>query len=168
MTGTACGLQFYASGWSPDQRRAQGSSAILSMPRNPATKSRKRNVQSCGLWIDCISNAILTQFGQIAPGVATKCQQSSQDCPTIAIRLQSAQTEPGQNQPKIHSNAKRNCHNQIELRWDCKTTMDRKDCTKILGNPQPKTRSGLSPGVPHRNHDATLQSVMDQSAIHQK
>ena len=46
--------------------------------------------------------------------------------------------------------------------------MDCKDCTKILGDPQFKTRSVLFPGVPNRNHDSTLQSLLDQSAIRQK
>ena len=76
-----------------------GSSAILSTPRNPRNclfrlfailpQSRNSILQSCGLWIDCIFKAILIQFGWIASGVAIKCQQLSQDCPTIAIREES-------------------------------------------------------------------------------
>ena len=52
-------------------------------------QSRNSILQSCGLWIDCIFKAILIQFGWIASGVAIKCQQLSQDCPTIAIREES-------------------------------------------------------------------------------
>ena len=90
-TPIAPGLRFDSSGWGPDSGPLY---AIFEMPRNPRLFAIL--VQSCELWVDCRIKAILTQFRQIA----TKYLQSAQDCNQTEIRVQSTQTEPGQNQPK--------------------------------------------------------------------
>ena len=73
----ASGLRIEASGWSPETGFSRSSQPY---------RNRVDNIsQSCGLWMDCRFNAILTQFRRLASGL----QPNAIDRPGIALPSQS-------------------------------------------------------------------------------
>ena len=85
------GLRFEASDWSPGPVDLLQSSRWPAIPETGFAGSLQSWLQSCGLWIDCKFNAILTQFRRIASGL----QPNATNRPRIA---------PGRNQTGTHPN----------------------------------------------------------------